>query len=93
MTPPRPGRLQGPGQLQVGWQYATAYPDPGRRRASHPRPEAERLSPDWIAAQRREESRLNRPLQALFGVAVVLGLVLAALARSARSARSSPGSR
>ncbi|HEU5389358.1 MAG TPA: hypothetical protein VFV73_26010, partial [Streptosporangiaceae bacterium] len=91
MTPPRPGQLRGPGQLpdaahppgpgqlQLGWQYAAAYPDPGPPPRRPTPPEAERLSPDWIAAQRREESRLNRPLQAVFGVAVVLGLVLAAL--------------
>ncbi|HET9972743.1 MAG TPA: hypothetical protein VFQ68_31220 [Streptosporangiaceae bacterium] len=79
MTPPRPGRLQGPGQLQVGWQYAAAYPDPGPPPRRPTPPEAERLSPDWVAAQRREESRLNRPLKAAFAVAVVLGGVLAAL--------------
>jgi hypothetical protein len=79
MTPQRPGQRQGPAQLQLGWQYATAYPDPGPPPRRPTPPEAERLSPDWVAAQRREESRLNRPLQALFGVAVVLGLVLTAL--------------
>jgi hypothetical protein len=79
MTPPRPGQLQGPGQLQLGWQYAAAYPDPGPPPRRPTPPEAERLSPDWVAAQRREESRLNRPLKAAFAVAVVLGLVLAAL--------------
>jgi hypothetical protein len=68
-----------PGQLQVGWQYATAYPDPGAPPRRPTPPEAERLSPDWAAAQRREESRLNRPLKAAFAVAVVLGLVLTAL--------------
>ncbi|HEU5386929.1 MAG TPA: hypothetical protein VFV73_13590 [Streptosporangiaceae bacterium] len=79
MTPPRPGRLQGPGQLQVGWQYAAAYPDPGPPPRRPTPPEAERLSPEWVAAQRREESQLNRPLKAAFAVAVVLGVVLAAL--------------
>ena len=73
MTPPRPG------QLQVGWQYAAAYPDPGPPPRRPTPPDAERLSPDWAAAQRREESRINRPLKAAFAVAVVLGLVLAAL--------------
>ena len=103
MTPPRPGQLQGsgqlpdpthppgpgqlpdpahplgPGQLQLGWQYAAAYPDPGPPPRRPTPPEAERLSPDWVAAQRREESRLNRPLKVAFAVAVVLGVVLAAL--------------
>jgi len=73
MTSPRPG------QLQVGWQYAAAYPDPGPPPRRPTPPDAERLSPDWVAAQRREESRINRPLKAAFAVAVVLGLVLTAL--------------
>jgi len=79
MTASRPGQFQGPGQLQVGWQYATAYPDPGPPPRRPTPPEAERLSPDWAAAQRREESQLNRPLKAAFAAAVVLGLALAAL--------------
>src|SRR5690349_10196221 len=91
MTPPRPGQLQGPGQftdpahppapgpLQLGWQYAAAYPEPGAPPRRPTPPEAERLSPDWVAAQRREENQLNRPLKAAFAVAVVLGVVLAAL--------------
>jgi len=83
--PPGPGQLPdpahppGPGQLQLGWQYAAACPDPGPPPRRPTPPEAERLSPDWVAAQRREESRLNRPLKAAFAVAVVLGVVLAAL--------------
>ena len=84
MTPARPGPLQGPGPLQLGWQYATAHPDPGPPPRRPTPPEAERLSPDWVAAQRREESRINRPLKAAFAVAVVLGLVLASLGAAGR---------
>ena len=72
MTPPRSG------QLQLGWQYAMMCPDPGPPPRRPTPPEPERLSPDWAAAQRREESQLNRPLKAAFVVAVVLGLVLVA---------------
>ncbi len=73
MTAPRAG------QLRLGWQYAMAYPDPGPPPRRPTPPEPERLSPDWAAAQRRAESQLNRPLKAVFAVAVVLGLVLVAL--------------
>jgi hypothetical protein len=72
MTSPRAG------QLRLGWQYAMACPDPGPPPRRPTPPEPERLSPDWAAAQRREESQLNRPLKAVLAVAVVLGLVLVA---------------
>ena len=78
MTPSRPGRLP-LGRLQLGWQYAMAQPEPGPPPRRPTPPEAERLSPDWIAAQRRAESQVNRPLKAAFLVAVVLGVVLVAL--------------
>jgi hypothetical protein len=73
MTSPRAG------QLQLGWHYAMTYPDPGPPPRRPTPPEPERLSPDWAAVQRREESQLNRPLKMAFVVAVVLGLVLVAL--------------
>jgi hypothetical protein len=73
MTPSRAG------QLQLGWHYAMEWPDPGPPPRRPTPPEPERLSPDWAAVQRREESQLNRPLKAAFVVAVVLGLVLVAL--------------
>ncbi len=68
-------------RLCLGWQYATPHPDPGPPPRRPVPPEAERLSPDWTAAQRREEKLLNRPLRVAFGlatavvaVAVVLGV-------------------
>jgi hypothetical protein len=67
------------GQLQLGWQYAVPCPDAGPPPRRPTPPEPERLSPDWAAVQRREESQLNRPLKAAFVVAVVLGLVLVVL--------------
>jgi hypothetical protein len=68
-------------RLCLGWQYATPYPDPGPPPRRPVPPEQDRLSPDWAAAQRREERLLNRPLQAAFAVALVL--VVAAIALGA----------
>jgi hypothetical protein len=68
------------GQLRLGWQYALVCPDPGPPPRRPTPPEPERLSPEWAAARRHEESQLNQPLKAVFAVAVVLGLVLVALA-------------
>ena len=62
------------GQLCLGWQYATPYPDPGPPPRRPTPPEQERLNPDWAAAQRREESVLNRPLRAAFAISAALGL-------------------
>jgi hypothetical protein len=62
-------------RLRLGWQYATPYPEPGPPPRRPTPPEQERLNPDWAAAQRREESLLNRPLKAVFIVAVTTGAV------------------
>ena len=67
------------GRLCLGWQYATPFPDPGPPPRRPTPPAQERLNPDWATAQRREESLLNRPLKAAFGVAVALGLTSLAL--------------
>ena len=66
------------GRLCLGYQYATLYPEPGPPPRRPTPPEQERVSPDWAAAQRREERRLNRPLRAAFVIAVAVA-VLAAL--------------
>jgi hypothetical protein len=70
------------GPLRLGWEYATPYPDPGpppRRPVPQQRPQ---LSADWLAAQRREESLINRPQKIIVavtvGIAVVLGACVAA---------------
>jgi hypothetical protein len=70
------------GPLYLGWEYATPYPDPGpppRRPVPQQRPQ---LSADWLAAQRREESLINRPQKIIVvvtvGIAVVLGACVAA---------------
>ena len=77
MTPP-----DRDGPLYLGWEYATPHPDPGpppRRPAPQQRPQ---LSADWLAAQRREESLINRPQKIIVavtvGIAVVLGACVAA---------------
>ena len=62
------------GRLCLGWQFATLHREPGPPPRRPIPPEQERLNPDWAAAQRREESLLNRPLKAAFAVAVVIGL-------------------
>ena len=61
-------------RLCLGWQYATPHPAPGPPPRRPTPPEQERLNPDWTAAQRREESLLNRPLKAVFAIAVGIGL-------------------
>jgi hypothetical protein len=61
-------------RLYLGWQYATPHPDPGPPPRRPTPPEHERLSPDWAAAQRREENLLNRPLKTALGIAVVIGV-------------------
>jgi hypothetical protein len=66
-------------RLCLGWQYATPCPDPGPPPPRPTPPEAERLNPQWAAAQRREERRLNRPLRFAVAAAVVIGLVAAGL--------------
>ena len=65
--------------LCLGWQYATPHPVPGPAPRRPTPPEQERLNPDWAAAQRREESLLNRPLKAVFAIAAVIGLAATTL--------------
>jgi hypothetical protein len=67
-------------RLYLGWQYATPHPAPGPPPRRPTPPEPERLSPDWTAAQRREENLLNRPLKAAFVVALAAGVVAMVLA-------------
>jgi hypothetical protein len=53
-------------RLQLGWQYATPVPDPGPPPRRPTPPERQRLHPGWVAAQRREENLLSRPLRAIW---------------------------
>ncbi len=65
-------------RVYVGWQYTLLSPDPGPPPRRPTPPEQEQLSPEWAAAQRREENLLNRPLKLAFCAAVVLAAGLLA---------------
>jgi len=67
-----------PDRIYLGWQHALLHPDPGPQPKRPTPPEQEQLNPDWVAAQRREENLLDRPLKLAGGAAVVLaGLLIA----------------
>ena len=73
MTPPAgPPR----GRLYIGWQYAMLHPDPGPPPRRPVPPQRDELSPGWLAAQRREENLLDRPLKT---VCVITGAIAAAM--------------
>ena len=83
--------------VYLGWQHVIGAPEPGPppqppqppQPASPPEPESERVSVDWVAAQRREQSRISRParlggagsvtvaggLAAAWGIGVVPGAI------------------
>jgi hypothetical protein len=69
------------GPLYLGWEYATPHSDPGPPPRRPVPQQRQRLSGDWLAAQRREESLINRPLKMLIavtaGIAVALGACVA----------------
>src|SRR6202012_665051 len=57
----------------LGWQYALIHPHP-RPAPRRPRPPSrEQLNPGWVAAQRREQRRLDRPPEVLGGAGGVAG--------------------
>jgi hypothetical protein len=65
------------GRVYLGWQHALLNPDPGALPRRPEPPELEQLNQGWVAAQRREEDRLARPLKlACLGCAVLAALVL-----------------
>jgi len=57
---PAPG-----GQICLGWQHEPQHADPGPPPRRPVPPEPERLNPDWLAAQWREERLISRPAKAL----------------------------
>ena len=63
-------------RLHLGWQYATPCPDPGPPPRRPTPPEQERINPGWLAAQRREESLLSRPLKAAFAGCAAIAAAL-----------------
>jgi hypothetical protein len=58
---PRPrGRLRAD-LIYLGWRQVLVEPDPGPPPIAPAEPEPDRVSPDWVTAQRREHRRLARP--------------------------------
>jgi hypothetical protein len=76
-APPLPGSQ--PGRVYVGWQYAAIHSDPGPPPRRPVPPEHQQLSEDWLAAQRREENLLDRPLKAAAVAAGACVLILVAV--------------
>lgn len=68
------------GRVCLGWQFATPHPDPGPPPRRPTPPEREQVNPAWVAAQRREENRLNRPLRSICAAAGCGALLLLVLA-------------
>jgi hypothetical protein len=66
-------------RVYLGWQYALVHPPPGPAPRRPTPPAREQLNPGWVAAQRREQRRLDRPLEVVGGAGVVLAAGLAAL--------------
>src|ERR1700722_1917578 len=64
--------------LYLGWEYATPWPDPGPPPRRPVPPQRQPVSDDWLAAQRREESLIDRPLKIIVTVAVALPPALGA---------------
>lgn len=64
--------------LYLGWQYADQYQDPGPPPRPPVSPERQQVSPGWLAAQRREENLLTRPLRFAVAAATLIALALAA---------------
>ena len=73
MTPRDPD-----GPLYLGWEYATPCQDPGPPPRRPVPPQREPMSADWLAAQRREERLINRPLKIIVAVAAGIALALGA---------------
>ena len=66
-------------RVYLGWQYALVHPHPGPAPRRPTPPAREQLNPGWVAAQRREQRRLDRPLEVLAGAGVVLAAGLGTL--------------
>ena len=78
---PPPGLPRPPsGRIFLGWQYAVLHPDPGPPPRRPVPPERQQLSSEWLAAQRREENMLDRPLKVTVAAAVAAGVALVILA-------------
>jgi hypothetical protein len=78
-TPAPPVPALRPDRVYLGWQYALVHPHPGPAPRRPTPPAREQLNPGWVAAQRREQRRLDRPLELLLGAGLALAAGLAAL--------------
>jgi hypothetical protein len=71
-------------RLYLGWQYATPHEDPGpppRLQVSEERQaDPHRVAGRWLAAQRREEKLIARPLKITVAAAALTGCALTACA-------------
>lgn len=76
MTPPPGLPRPPPDRLYLGWQYATPQPDPGPPPRRPVPPEREQLSTEWLAAQRREEKSISKPLRLACAAAAVVAVAL-----------------
>ena len=78
---PPPGLPRPPaGRMYLGWQYAILHPDPGPPPRRPVPLEHQQLSTEWLAAQRREENLLARPLRMAAGAATVVAVAAIAVA-------------
>ena len=77
--PARPPELPEPSAvgMHLGWQYAAPQAEPGPPPRRPVPPERQQLSSDWLAAQRREENIISRPLKIGCAAATVALIVLA----------------
>jgi hypothetical protein len=72
-------------RVWLGWQFALPHPDPGPRPRRPSPPEHLHVDPGWVAAQRREENLLDRPLKvvaflaAAGGLAMLIGVIAGAV--------------
>ncbi|MEP7024560.1 MAG: hypothetical protein ABJB47_12325, partial [Actinomycetota bacterium] len=66
-------------RVYLGWQYALLNADPGPQPRRPVPPESEQLNPGWVAAQRRAEDELNRPVKWACAAALVTAAVLLVL--------------
>jgi hypothetical protein len=69
-----------PDRVYLGWQYALVHPDPGPAPRRPVPDDQEQLSEGWLAAQRREENLLSRPLKLTAGCCAALAAAVLALA-------------
>jgi hypothetical protein len=65
-------------ELHLGWQYAAPQAEPGPPPRRPVPLERQQLSSEWLAAQRREENLINRPLKIGCAAAAAALVVLAA---------------